>query len=165
MVSQLDALPKEAEKKAGLAFIWFMVCAMIFITIGAYLLYVFNDAVANSKPGNLTALVSFGGVMITFGILSIILGVIVKVKIIGGMQTDKWDTAVDMSLLIGIPGFMFGLGLSGFWLYTINKKMRDHPFYLKTLPPPTPVCERCRQPVSFNVQQQKWYCPNCKIYL
>jgi len=164
-VSQLDALPKEAEKKAKLAFMWFFVCAMIFIAAGGYLLFVWNDAIKNNRPGNLDALIGFGGVMLTFGILSIILAIILKIKVLGGMKDDKWDTAVDMSLLIGIPGFMFGMGLSGMWLYWINKKMRDHPYYLKTLPPPTPVCERCRQPVTFNAQQQKWYCPNCKIYL
>lgn len=165
MVASLDALPKEAEKKAKLAMIWFIVSGVIFIAAGSYLYVILADAVGHDKPVDATALWSFIAVFFVFGIVAIVLAAVTNFRVIGMMHNDKWDSAVDTMMFLAIPGFVFGLGLSGFLLITTNKKMRKHPFYLRTLPPPTPVCERCRQPVTWMPAMKKWYCPNCRIYL
>jgi len=164
-VASLDALPKEAEKKAKLAMIWFIVSGVIFIAVGSYLYTVLADALAHDKPVDSTALWSFIAVFFIFGILAIILAIITNLRVIGMMHNDKWDTATDTMMFLAIPGFIFGLVLSGILLLSTNSKMRKHPFYLRTLPPPTPVCERCRQPVQWMPAMKKWYCGNCKIYL
>ena len=164
-VASLDALPRDAEKKAKLAMIWFIVSGLIYIAAGSYLYVILADALSHDKPVDDTALWSFIAVLYIFGILAIMLAIVTNMKVIGNIHSDKWDSAVDTMMFLSIPGFFFGLGLSGILLFTTNKKMRKHPFYLRTLPPPTPVCERCRQPVQWMPQMKKWYCPNCKIYL
>jgi MFS family permease len=164
-VASLDALPKEAEKKAKLAMIWFIVSGVIFMAIGGYLYSVLASALSQDKPVDQNALWAFISVLFIFGILAIILAVITNLRVIGMMHNDKWDTATDTMMFLAMPGFLFGLGLAGVLLYGTNKKMRKHPFYLRTLPPPTPVCERCRQPVTWMPAMKKWYCGNCKIYL
>jgi cytochrome b561 len=164
-VASLDAVPKDARKKATIAMLWFIISGIIFIAIGSYLYAILNDALTHEKPVDANALWSFIGVLYVFGALAIILAMITQVRVLNSMKADKWDTAVDTMMFLAIPGFIFGLALSGVLLYTANKKMRAHPFYLRTLPPPTPVCERCRQPVQWMPQMKKWYCPNCKIYL
>ena len=164
-VASLDALPKDAEKKAKLAMIWFIVSGVIFIAIGSALYWVLADAQARDQKVDVTAMWSYIGVVFVFGILAIVMGAVVNLRVIGMMHADKWDSAVDTMMFLAIPGFIFGLGLSGWLLYSTNKKMRKHPFYLRTLPPPTPVCERCRQPVTWMPQMKKWYCSNCRIYL
>jgi MFS family permease len=164
-VASLDELPKEAEKKAKLAMIWFIVSGVIFMAIGGYLYSILASARAQDKFVDQNALWAFISVMFTFGILAIVLAIVTSLRVIGMMHNDKWDTATDTMMFLALPGFLFGLGLSGILLFTTNKKMRKHPFYLRTLPPPTPVCERCRQPVQWMPAMKKWYCPNCHIYL
>jgi MFS family permease len=164
-VASLDALPKEAEKKAKLAMIWFIVSGVIFMAVGGYLYYILSDALSHDKPVDAVAMWSFISVMFIFGILAVVLAIVTSLRVIGMMHNDKWDTATDTMMFLALPGFLFGLGLSGILLFTTNKKMRKHPFYLRTLPPPTPVCERCRQPVQWMPAMKKWYCPNCHIYL
>ncbi len=152
-------------KSATIAMVWFILSALVFLAIGGYLQYILSDALATGKPIDESAMMSYISVLYLFGALAILLAVAVGWKVSGAMKADKWDTAVDSSLLIGIPGFIFGLGLSGVLLFRLSKRMRTHPFYLRTLPPPTPVCERCRQKVEWNAQYKKYYCANCRIYL
>jgi len=164
-VASLDALPKTAMKKVRLAMIWFIVSGIIYIVGGSILYAVLADAQSKGIPVDATAMWSFIGILWVFGVLAILLAIVAQVRVLGLMNADKWDTAVDTMMFLAIPGFVFGLGLSGIWLYSYNKKMRKHPFYLRALPPPTPVCERCRMPVQWMPAMKKWYCPNCKIYL
>lgn len=126
---------------------------------------ILQDALSSNKPVDESAMWGFISTLYVFGTLAVILALVVLWKVRGAMKADKWDTAVDSSVLIGIPGFIFGLGISGVLLFQISKKMRTHPFYLRTLPPPVPVCERCRQKVEWNAQYKKYYCANCRIYL
>jgi hypothetical protein len=164
-VSSLDALPKDSKKKAGLAAVWFIISGIVFIAIGVF--FYVDMVAAQSANTNVDTgtLWSFIGVLYTFGALSMILAIVTHIRVVGSMKVDKWDTAVDTAMLLSIPGFIFGLGLSGFLLFSLSKKMRSHPFYMRTLPPPTPVCERCRQPVTWVPTLKKFYCPNCHIYL
>ena len=167
-VASLDALPKESQKKVRIAMIWFFISGMIFIAAGSYAYYFLNNALTheqNIDQPDKGLMWSFIGVLFTFGILAIMLAMVTQIRVLNSIKADKWDTAVDTMMFLAIPGFIFGMGLSGILLFTSNKKMRQHPFYLRTLPPPTPVCERCRQPVTWMPQMKKWYCPNCKIYL
>lgn len=164
-VADLDALPKDARKKTQIAMIWFIVSGVIFIAIGSYLYAILNDALVHEKPVDANAMWSFIGVFYVFGILAILLAIVTQWRVLGSIKADKWDAAVDTMMFLAVPGFIFGLAISGILLFIANKKMRSHPFYLRTLPPPTPVCERCRQPVQWMPQMKKWYCPNCKIYL
>ncbi len=144
---------------------WFIVSGVIYMAIGAALFWVLADAQSRDQKVDVTAMWSYISVAFIFGILAVVMGMVVYLRVIGMMHQDKWDSAVDMMMFLAIPGIIFGFGLSGWFLYSTNKKMRKHPFYLRTLPPPTPVCERCRQPVTWMPQMKKWYCGNCKIYL
>jgi hypothetical protein len=164
-VSSLDALPKDSKKKAGIAAVWFIISGIVFFAIGAYLYVDMMNAKDAHRAVDEGTLWSFIGVLFTFGALSILLSIADWVRVMGSMKSDKWDVAVDTAMLLSFPGFIFGLGLSGYLLYALSKKMRTHPFYMRTLPPPTPVCERCRQPVTWVPTLKKWYCPNCHIYL
>lgn len=164
-VASLDALPKEAERKSKLALIWFIVSGIIYIAAGSYLYLILANARKQGITGDEMAMWSFITILYIFGIMGILFAMLTYMLVIGKMHRDKWDSAVDTMMFLAIPGFLFGLGLSGILLFSMNKKMRKHPFYLRTLPPPTPVCERCRQPVQWMPAMKKWYCPNCKIYL
>jgi hypothetical protein len=164
-VSSLDALPKDAKKKAGIASVWFIISGIVFFAIGAFLYVDMVNAKAAHRAVEEGTLWSFIGVLSTFGALSIVLSIANWIRVLGSMKADKWDVAVDTAMLLSFPGFIFGLGLSGYLLFSLSKKMRTHPFYMRTLPPPTPVCERCRQPVTWVPTLKKWYCPNCHIYL
>jgi len=164
-VTSLDAAPKDAKKKAGFAMIWFIISGVIFFAIGAFLYIAMTEALNAHGAVDQGTQWSFIGILFTFGALSMIFALVDQIRVIGSMKADKWDTAVDTATLMSFPGFIFGLGLSGYMLFALSQKMRTHPFYMRTLPPPTPVCERCRQPVTWVPSLKKWYCPNCKIYL
>jgi hypothetical protein len=165
MISSLDALPKDAKKKAAIAAFWFIISGMIFFAFCAYLYVDMINAKNANRNVDEGTLWSFIGVLATFGALSILLAIVDWIRVLGSMKAEKWDVAVDTAMLMSFPGFIFGLFGSGYLLYILSKKMRTHPFYMRTLPPPTPVCERCRQPVTWVPTLKKWYCPNCHIYL
>ena len=164
-VASLDALPKDAKKKATYAMVMFFISGIVFFAGGIFYYLDMTAALAANRAVDQGTLWGFIGLLLVFGILAFLFAIVDQIRVIGSMRVDKWDTAVDTAVLLALPGFIFGLFFAGFFLFMMSRKMRSHPFYIRTLPPPTPVCERCHQPVQWVAPLKKWYCPNCHIYL
>jgi DNA-directed RNA polymerase subunit RPC12/RpoP len=160
--------PEEADQKAKsyvtIGLVLFVVGMVIWIAIGYYFITQYNDPQYQYDP-NRESYLYMAALFIIFGIISIAFGAAGFARVLGSMKADKYDVAYNSAWLIGGIGSFFGWGAGVLLILTAKNFLKNHPKYLATLPVPTPVCERCGQPVTFDKEEGGWFCPTCRIYL
>jgi DNA-directed RNA polymerase subunit RPC12/RpoP len=160
--------PEEADQKSKtfcmIALVWFIAGMAIWMGVGYFYIMQYNDPQFEFDPNRDTFLL-MAALFIIFGVMSIIFGAAGFARVTGSMKLDKYDTAYNSAWLIGGIGSFFGWGAGILLILVAKNFLKNHPKYLATLPVPTPVCERCGQPVTFDKEEGGWYCPTCRIYL
>jgi DNA-directed RNA polymerase subunit RPC12/RpoP len=143
--------------------IWFLMAAAIWIGLGYYFFALtVDESVAQSDQQLMTAIAS---IFIIFGLIAFVFLVLTVAAVLGPFKKDRYDAVYNRGLLIGGIGLFFGLGAGVMLILAAKKHIKNHPKYMATLPVPTPICERCGQPVQFDKEVGGWYCPTCKIHL
>jgi DNA-directed RNA polymerase subunit RPC12/RpoP len=159
--------PEEMTAKAKnfiiFAVIWFIAAMGIWIGIGYYFWTQLPQFV--NDPDNKLMYTSLAYVFFTFGFIAMIFMVLTLVLVLAALKNDKYDAAYNRSLGVGAIGLFFGVGAGIMLIIGAKNFLKNHPKYLATLPIPTPICERCGQPVTFDKDVGGWYCPTCKIHL
>ena len=159
--------PEEMTAKAKnfiiFAVIWFIAAMGIWLGIGSYFWTQLPSFV--NDPDNKLMYSSLAYVFFTFGIIAMIFMILTLALVLAALKNDKYDAAYNRSLGVGAIGLFFGVGAGIMLIIGAKNFIKNHPKYLATLPIPTPICERCGQPVTFDKVVGGWYCPTCKIYL
>lgn len=162
----VDETPEKAKKYVKYSMIWVALSVLIYLALMGINWKGYIDAAGqhNPNPEDTLAFYTITILLIIFGLIALILVVLIKIKIGRSMESGVWDVATESSFFIGVLAIVFGFG-AGIPLILVNKMMKEHPLYLSTLPPPKPVCYRCRNEVRWKTEMNKWYCEHCKIYL
>jgi DNA-directed RNA polymerase subunit RPC12/RpoP len=148
-----------------ISIVWFLVSMLVWLVMGYMFLAQAAEFNAQHDSASRDLFRTFAFTWIVFGIIAMIFTVICVVAILGAVNNDVYDAAYNRSILIGAVGIFFGLGAGIVLILNAKKNIKVHPKYLATLPVPTPICERCGQPVQFDKDAGGWYCPTCKIHL
>jgi DNA-directed RNA polymerase subunit RPC12/RpoP len=156
-------MTNKAKKSLNIGVVWFLVATILWAVLGYFFYHQSKDPQYNAA--NKSLFLSLVTVCLIFGLFALIFMILTVVLIIGAMKKDKYDSAYNRGLLIGFIGLFFGFGAGAMLLIAARTHLKNHPKYLATLPVPTPICERCGQPVQFDKEVGGWYCPTCKIHL
>ena len=138
---------------------------MIWFSLGYLFLSYYNDPQYQYDTGSRDLFSTVATIFIIFGIIGFVFMVLAIVAVFAAFKKDRYDAAYNRGLLVGGIGLFFGLGAGIMLILAAKKYIKNHPKYMATLPVPTPVCERCGQPVQFDKEVGGWYCPTCKIHL
>jgi len=164
-VSPTAEADAKVKKMTVIAVVWFLVAMLVWMVMG-YMFWaqaVEFDAQHDSASRDLFK--TFAYTWIVFGIMAMMFLAATAAAILGAIKNDAYAAAYNRSILIGAVGIFFGLGAGIALVLNAKKNIKVHPKYLATLPVPTPICERCGQPVQFDKDAGGWYCPTCKIHL
>jgi DNA-directed RNA polymerase subunit RPC12/RpoP len=156
-------MTNKAKKSLNIGVGWFLAATVIWGVLAYFFYRQSKDPQYNAA--NKSLFLSLVTVFLIFGIVALIFMILTVVLILGAMKKDRYDAAYNRGLLLGFIGLFFGLGAGAMLLAASRTHLKNHPKYLATLPVPTPICERCGQPVQFDKEVGGWYCPTCKIHL
>jgi DNA-directed RNA polymerase subunit RPC12/RpoP len=145
--------------------IWFLIAAAIWLGLGYMFLAMYNDPQYQFDQATRGLFSTIATIFIIFGLVAFVFMVLAAGVVYAPFRKDRYDAAYNRGLLIGGIGLFFGLGAGVMLILAAKKYIKDHPKYMATLPVPTPICERCGQPVQFDKEVGGWYCPTCKIFL
>jgi DNA-directed RNA polymerase subunit RPC12/RpoP len=145
--------------------VWFLMAAVVWFGLGYLFLSYYNDPQFQYDTGSRQLFSTVASIFIIFGIIGFVFLLLAVGAVFSPFKKDRYDAAYNRGLLVGGIGLFFGLGAGILLIFAAKKYIKNHPKYMATLPVPTPICERCGQPVQFDKEVGGWYCPTCKIHL
>ena len=145
--------------------VWFLIGAAVWLGLGYMFLAMYNDPQYQYDTGSRSLFSTIASIFIIFGVIAFVFLLLAIAAVFLPFRKDRYDAAYNRSLLVGGIGLFFGLGAGIMLIFAAKKYIKNHPKYMATLPVPTPICERCGQPVQFDKEVGGWYCPTCKIFL
>jgi DNA-directed RNA polymerase subunit RPC12/RpoP len=148
-----------------IAIVIFLMAMAIWGGLGYYFYDQANDPQYEFDKPNRDLFITIAGAFFVFAVIAMIFMMLSLVLVLAALKGDRYDAAYNRSLLVGGLGVFFGMGAGVMLILGAKKYLKNHPKYLATLPVPTPICERCGQPVQFDKDVGGWYCPTCKIHL
>jgi len=159
-----DEMVRNASGKAMLGMVMLIVAAVVWFAIAFWFYWLVTDPTMPKDSPNKPIYWTLVVILSILGAIAVIMmGIASGVR--GLLKRNEIPKAHDRANLVGMIGLVVGLGIGGFMMILTSKALKQHPEYLASLPLPTPVCERCGEPVVFKQQEGGWFCPTCNIWL